>query len=74
MATQLFFIQDGIIIFMKIWVLSCHSLRQRRTRLTPIYVKFFLEATNELDIKNKISTDIDQIYNQLISDGIVTNR
>ena len=58
----------------KIELLSCHSIRQReRTRLTPNFVKFFLDAANELDLKNKISTDIDQITNQLITDGIVTN-
>jgi len=61
-------------IYEDLELLSCHSLRQReRTRLTPNFVKFFLEAANELDLKNKISTDIDQISNQLISDGIVTN-
>lgn len=55
-------------------LLSCHSLRQReRTRLAPRFVKFFLNAADELDLKNKISTDIYQISNQLITDGIVTN-
>ncbi|NQV36403.1 MAG: DEAD/DEAH box helicase family protein [Candidatus Marinimicrobia bacterium] len=58
----------------KINLLSCHSPRQReRTRLSPKFVMYFLNAADELDLKNKISIDIDQISNQLISDGIVTN-
>ena len=61
-------------IYEEIELISCHSVRQReRTRLTPNFVKFFLEAADKLDLKNKISTDIDKIENQLISDGIVTN-
>lgn len=61
-------------IYEDIELLSCHSIRQReRTRLAPRFVQFFLNAANELELKNKISTDIDQITSQLISDGIVTN-
>lgn len=61
-------------IYKDIELLSCHSIRQReRTRLAPRFVQFFLNAANELELKNKISTDIDQITSQLISDGIVTN-
>ena len=58
----------------KIQLLSCHSIRQReRTLLTPNFINFFLDAADKLDLKNKISTDIDQITNQFITDGIVTN-
>ena len=61
-------------VYDNIELLSCHSVRQReRTRLNPNFVKFFLDAVNELDLKNKISTNIDQISNQLISDGIIKN-
>ncbi|MEK0337872.1 MAG: hypothetical protein QQN41_10615, partial [Nitrosopumilus sp.] len=61
-------------LYEEIQLLSCHSIRQReRTRLTPKFIKFFLDAAAELDLKNKISTDIDQITNQLITNGIVTN-
>ncbi len=61
-------------IYEEIQLLSCHSIRQReRTRLSPNFIKFFLEAAKDLDLKNKISTDISQITNQLITDGIVKN-
>ena len=61
-------------VYGEIDLISCHFVRQReRTRLAPGFVKFFLEAANELDLKNKISTDINQISNQLITDGIITN-
>jgi len=61
-------------VYKEIELLSCHSVRQReRTRLTPGFVKFFLEAAKELDLKNKISTDIDQISGQLITNGVIAN-
>jgi len=61
-------------LYKEIKLLSCHSLRQReRTRLSPNFIKFFLSASKKLDLKNKITTDITQISNQLISDGIITN-
>jgi len=61
-------------VYEDIQLLSCHSVRQReRTRLTPKFIQYFLETAAELDLKNKISTDIDRISHQLITDGVVTN-
>ena len=61
-------------IYTEIELLSCHSLRQReRTRLSPNFIKYFLSAAKELDLRHKITTDITEISNQLISDGIITN-
>ncbi len=61
-------------VYEEIELLSCHSVRHRETtRLTPNFVKLFLESANELDLKNQISIDIEQIANQLITDGIVTD-
>lgn len=55
-------------------LLSCHSVRQReKTRLVPRFIKFFLDAANELNLKNKLSINIDLITSQLISDGVITN-
>jgi len=61
-------------IYKHIQLVSCHSLRQReRTRLTPKFIRFFLDAARELNLKNNISLDINQISSQLISDGVVSN-
>ncbi|MCJ7458702.1 MAG: DEAD/DEAH box helicase family protein [candidate division Zixibacteria bacterium] len=61
-------------IYEDIQLQSCHSVRQReRTRLAPKFMKHFLIAAEELDLKNKISTDIAQITHQLITDGVISN-
>ncbi len=61
-------------IYKNIALTSCHSKRQReRTRLSPLFLKHFKEAADELDLKNNISKDIDEITQKLISDGIVEN-
>jgi len=61
-------------IYRNIQLTSCHSKRQReRTRLSPLFLKHFKEAADELDLKNNISKDIDEITQKLISDGIVEN-
>lgn len=61
-------------IYEDVQLQSCHSVRQReRTRLTPKFIEHFLEAAEEQDLKNVISTDIAQITHQLITDGVVTN-
>lgn len=61
-------------VYENIKLLSCHSVRQReRTRLTPNFIRFFLEAASELDLKNKISVDNDDISLPIITDGIVTD-
>jgi type III restriction enzyme len=60
-------------IYEEIELLSCHSLRQReRTRLAPRFVEYFLIAANELDLKNKISIDIEGIARDIISDGRIS--
>lgn len=59
-------------IYKEINLLSCHSLRQReRTRLSPAFVNYFIESASELNLKNNISIDIDNIKTQLISDGAI---
>ncbi len=61
-------------VYEDIQLLYCHSVRQReRTRLTPKFIQYFLEAATELDLKNNISTDIERISRQLITDGVVAN-
>lgn len=61
-------------IYEDIQLQSVHSVRQReRTRLTPKFCEHFLHSARELDLKNSITTDIDQITHQLITDGVVTN-
>lgn len=53
---------------------SVHSVRQRgRTRLVPRFLEHFLSAANKIELKKKISTDIKEITQQLITDGVVTN-
>ena len=60
-------------IYEEIKMLSCHSLRQReRTRLAPRFVEFFLSAANELNLKNKISIEIESIAKDIISDGKIS--
>jgi len=59
-------------IYQNIELTSCHSKRQReRTRLSPLFLKHFKEAADELDLKNMITKDIKDITQKLISDGIV---
>ena len=59
-------------IYKEISLLSCHSLRQReRTRLSPAFVDFFIESAKELNLKNNISIDVNEVTTQLISDGII---
>lgn len=61
-------------IYQNIQLTSCHSKRQReRTRLSPLFLKHFKQATYELDLKNSISKDVTEITQKLISDGIVEN-
>jgi len=61
-------------VYEDIQLQSCHSVRQReQTRLAPKFIRHFFQAAEELDLKNRISTDIDQITHQLITDGVVTN-
>ncbi len=53
---------------------SVHSKRFREeTRLSPEFISGFLQAAKELDLKNSISIDIQQISRRLISDGVITN-
>jgi type III restriction enzyme len=60
-------------IYKDMELLSCHSLRQReRTRLSPKFVEFFLKAANELNIKNKISIDVEGIEKGIITDGRIS--
>jgi len=61
-------------IYKNISLTSCHSKRQReRTRLSPLFLKHYKVAADELDLKNTITKDVKEITQKLISDGIVEN-
>ena len=58
----------------KLELLSVHSKRHREeTRLSPKYIKCFLDAAKELNLKKNIDTDIKKIEAKLISDGLITD-
>lgn len=55
-------------------LLSVHSKRHREeTRLSPKYIKCFLDAAKELKLKENIDTDVQKIEAKLISDGVITD-
>ena len=59
-------------IYQNIGLLSVHSKRFREvTRLSPKFINIFLESAEKLKLKNKISTDVSEIKQSLISDGII---
>ena len=61
-------------IYTKLELLSCHSKRNReKTRLNPEFIKFFLKSADDYKLKEKLSIDIDDITNQLITDGLIEN-
>lgn len=52
---------------------SVHSKRFREiTRLSPIFINHFLTAATQLDLKNKISIEVKEIKQALISDGFIS--
>ena len=61
-------------IYENISLSSVHSKRQReRTRLALIFIDYFLKATEEENLKEKINIDIKKIRQKLISNGVVEN-
>lgn len=51
-----------------------HSKRFREeTRLTPQFIRDFLDAAKELALKKRITLDVAEIESQLITDGIITD-
>ncbi len=53
---------------------SVHSKRFREeTRLTPQFITDFLDAAKELNLANRINTNVTDIHAGLITDGIITN-
>lgn len=55
-------------------LLSVHSKRHREeTRLSPHYIKCFLNAATELKLKDNIDIDVEKIEAKLISDGVITD-
>jgi len=61
-------------IYKNLSLTSYHSKRFREeTRLSPKYVKDFLEAADELMLAKSIKTEVDEVYAKLISDGLITN-
>ncbi|VVB94853.1 Type III restriction enzyme, res subunit [uncultured archaeon] len=61
-------------IYQSISLRSVHSKRFREeTRLSPHFIRGFLSAAKELDLKNNININTLEIKSLLISDGIITN-
>jgi type III restriction enzyme len=61
-------------IYLNITLQSVHSKRFREeTRLNPQFITDFLDAAKEMDLKNKINVNVDEIKTKLISDGLITN-
>lgn len=59
--------------YQNIELLSFHSKRFRETtRLAPKFIDYFLQAATELDLNNRISIDIAEIKQGLITDGVIT--
>jgi type III restriction enzyme len=53
---------------------SVHSKRFREeTRLTPQFIRDFLDAAKELNLAKRINTNVTDIQAELITDGIITN-
>jgi type III restriction enzyme len=53
---------------------SVHSKRFREeTRLTPQFIRDFLDAAKELNLAKRINTNVTEIQAELITDGIITN-
>ena len=60
--------------YKKLTFTSYHSKRFREeTRLSPKYIKNFLEAADELMLAKNIKTEVGEVYAKLISDGLITN-
>jgi type III restriction enzyme len=53
---------------------SAHTKRHREeTRLSPQFIRDFLTAANELNLKEKIKQDVNEVNLTLLADGIVEN-
>lgn len=61
-------------IYEPIALRSVHSKRFREeTRLTPQFIRDFLDAAKELELNKRITLDVTEIESQLITDGIITD-
>ena len=53
---------------------SYHSKRFREeTRLSTQFIKDFISAADELQLNKNITIEVDNVFSQLISDGLITN-
>jgi len=53
---------------------SYHTKRFREeTRLSSQFIKDFLSAADELALNKNITTEVGEVFSQLISDGVITN-
>ncbi|MFH2103563.1 MAG: DEAD/DEAH box helicase family protein [Chloroflexota bacterium] len=61
--------------YLELKLRSVHAKRVRgETRLTPQFIRDFLTAADELELKNKVNCDIEEnISLQLLADGVVNN-
>ncbi len=61
-------------IYKNISLRSAHSKRFREeTRLNPQFIPDFLSAAKELNLAQRINTNVEEICAALITDGIITN-
>lgn len=61
-------------IYQPISLRSVHSKRFREeTRLTPQFIRDFLDAAKELALQKRITLDVAEIEAKLISDGVITD-
>lgn len=60
--------------YKEISLTSYHSKRFREeTRLSSQFIKDFLSAADELHLNKNITTEVEEVFSQLISDGVITN-
>lgn len=60
-------------LYENIELLSSHSKRFKEiTRLSPKFISYFAQAAKELDLTKKISIDVAEIKQRIISDGVIT--
>ena len=60
--------------YLSIVLRSVHSKRVRaETRLSPVFIRNFLAAAKELNLKDKINITVGEVDIELLSDGVVSN-
>lgn len=61
-------------IYKNILLRSVHSKRFREeTRLSPQFITDFVSAADEMKLSKRMIKDVKDVYQQIISDGVITN-